>query len=332
MKYILRKKVKNIFIGLLVLVIIASIFVYYKLLIPSADIQQYKEYYAPKTTQKVLNQGEVKVTFLGTSSLLFDDGNTQLMIDGFISRPSLPKVVFSNLKTDEDTVDKVLNRIGVDNNKLKGLFIAHTHYDHAFDLAYIAKRTGTYIYGSESTMNVGLGGGINKKQMSVYEINKAMQFGDFTVLPSKHLPTFDEGEKVTKPLKQPAKAIDYHEDSSYDFLITHNNKAFLVKSANYIEGALDDIRADVLFLGIGGLGKQESTFLNTSYEQTVKKVQPKLVIPIHWDNFTKPLTDTLEVMPKYADNTKNGLDFIINRTKADKIDFQILQGFQSIYF
>lgn len=335
MKYTLRKKVKGIFIGLLVLVIIASIFVYYKFLTPSTDIQQYKEYYAPKTTQKVVNQGEVKVTFLGTTSLLFDDGNTQLMIDGFTSRPSLSKMLFSKIKTDEDTVDKVLNRIGVDNNKLKGLFVAHTHYDHSFDLAYIAKRTGSHVYGSESTINVGFGGGINEKQMSVYEVNKAMQFGDFTVtvLPSKHSPTFDEGEKVTKPLKQPAKALDYHEDSSYDFLITHQNKTFLVKpSANYIEGALDDIRADVLFLGTGVLGKQDSTFQNTYYEQTIQKVQPKLVIPIHWDDFNKPLTDTLEAMPKFGDNTKKGLDFIIQRTKADKIDFQILQGFQSIYF
>ncbi|MGE1044291.1 MBL fold metallo-hydrolase, partial [Bacillus wiedmannii] len=184
-----------------------------------------------------------------------------------------------------------------DNNKLKGLFIAHTHYDHAFDLAYIAKRTGTHVYGSESAINIGIGDDINKNQMSVYEVNKAMKFGDFTVtvLPSKHSPTFDEGEKIKKPLKQPAKALDYHEDSSYDYLITYNNKTFLVKpSANYIEGVL---------------GKQESTFQNTYYEQTVRKVQPKLVIPIHWDDFNKPLTDTLEAMPKYADNTKNGLDF-----------------------
>jgi L-ascorbate metabolism protein UlaG (beta-lactamase superfamily) len=335
LKYTLKKKLRVFFIGSLVLVIIASIFVYYKFLTPSADIQRYKEYYAPKTIQKVLSQGELKVTFLGTSSLLFNDGNTQLMIDGFISRPSLQKMLFSNIKTDEDTVDKVFNRIGVDNNKLKGLFIAHTHYDHAFDLAYIAKRTGTHVYGSESAINIGIGGYINKNQMSVYEVNRAMKFDDFTVtvLPSKHSPTFDEGEKK-KPLKQPAKALDYHVDSSYDYLITHNNKAFLVKpSANYIEGVLDDIRADVLFLGIGVLGKKESTFQNTYYKQTVQKVQPKLVIPIHWDDFTKPLTDTLEAMPKYADNIKNGLDFIIQRTKADKIDFQILfQGFKSIYF
>lgn len=67
------------------------------------------------------------------------------------------------------------------------------------------------------------------------------------------------------------------------------------------------------------------------YEQTVRKVKPELIIPIHWDNFTKPLTDNLEALPKFADNTKKGFDFFIQRTKADKIDFLILQGFQSIY-
>ncbi|MFT9820247.1 MBL fold metallo-hydrolase [Lysinibacillus sp. NPDC056185] len=316
--------------------IIASTFVYYKFLTPSADVQQYKEYYAPKTKQKALNQGQIKVTFLGTSSLLFDDGNTQLLIDGFISRPPLLKILpFSTVKTDADAVNKALEKIGIDNNKLQGLFIAHTHYDHALDLAYIAKQTGTHVYGSESAINIGLGNGINMKQMSVYEVNKAMQFGDFsvTVLQSKHSPTFDEGEKIKEPLKQPAKALDYHEDSSYDFVITHHNKTFFVKpSANYIDGALDDIRADVLFLGIGVLGAQDQDFQNMYYEQTVRKVQPKLIIPIHWDNFNKPLTDTLEALPKFADNTKKGFDFIIQRTKADKIDLQILQGFQSIYF
>nr|WP_255294544.1 MBL fold metallo-hydrolase [Bacillus cereus] len=160
------------------MIIITSIFVYHKFLTPSADIQQYKEYYVPKNMQKTLNQGEVKVTFLGTSSLLFDDGKTQLMIDGFISRPPLLKTLpFSTIKTDADTVNKAFNKIGVDNNKLQGLFIAHTHYDHALDLAYIAKRTGTHIYGSKSVINIGLGDGVNKNQMSVYDVNKVIQFG-----------------------------------------------------------------------------------------------------------------------------------------------------------
>ena len=104
-------------------------------------------------------------------------------------------------------MDKIFNQIGVDNNKLKGLFIAHTHYDHALDLAYIAKRTGTHVYGSESATNIGIGGDINKNQMSVYEVNKGMKFGDFTVtvLPAKHSPTFDEGEKIKSHLNNQLK-------------------------------------------------------------------------------------------------------------------------------
>ena len=145
-------------------------------------MQQYKEYYTSNTSQKTLDEGEVKVTFLGTSSLLFEDGNTQLMIDGFISRPPLLKMLpFNNVKTDTNTVNEIFRKIGIDHNKLQGLFVAHTHYDHALDVAYIANQTGTHIYGSESAINIGLGNGINTTQMSVYEVNKAMQFGDFTV-------------------------------------------------------------------------------------------------------------------------------------------------------
>ena len=33
-------------------------------------------------------RGDVRVTFLGVSTLLFDDGETRIMTDGFFSRPS----------------------------------------------------------------------------------------------------------------------------------------------------------------------------------------------------------------------------------------------------
>lgn len=147
------------------------------------------------------------------------------MIGGFISMPPLLKVL--PCRTDTDAVNKTFKKIGIDNNKLQGLFITHTHYDHALDLAYIAKQTRTHVDGSGSAINIGLGNGISTKQMSGYEVDKAMQFGDFTVtvIQSKHSPTFDEGEKIKEPLKQPAKAIDYHEDSSYDILISHKAKS-----------------------------------------------------------------------------------------------------------
>ena len=42
------------------------------------------------------------------------------------------------------------------------MFIAHSHHDHALDVAYIAKRTGARVYGSDSTLNLARGEGYLK--------------------------------------------------------------------------------------------------------------------------------------------------------------------------
>jgi hypothetical protein len=42
-------------------------------------------------------EGELVVPVLGVTSLLLDDGETALMTDGFLSRPSLTKVVLGSI-------------------------------------------------------------------------------------------------------------------------------------------------------------------------------------------------------------------------------------------
>jgi L-ascorbate metabolism protein UlaG (beta-lactamase superfamily) len=100
-------------------------------------------------------------------------------------------------------------------------------------------------------------------------------------------------------------------------------------SGNYIEGALDKVKADVLFLGTGGLGNQTDEHRKKLYAETVKKVQPKLVIPIHWDNFFRPLGDKLELPGVAIDDGSVAFDFLIDQLKTDKIRFGILQGYHS---
>src|ERR671925_353753 len=79
----------------------------------SGDIDQYRKYYLPPGDEEPQN-GAVKVTFLGTATLLFDDGETQLMIDGFLSRPSLLHVIKGKMETDKKVVDAALKRAKVD--------------------------------------------------------------------------------------------------------------------------------------------------------------------------------------------------------------------------
>lgn len=304
------------------------------LLRPNADIDNYQSYYHHDSSHP--HDGAVNITFLGTTSLLFDDGETQLMIDGFISRPPLWKVIANKLATDKPAVDAMLNRLQV--NRLQGLFASHSHYDHALDIAYIAQRTGAKLYGSLSTLNIARGAGLTAEQLQLYEPNKVLHIGQFSimVLPSKHTPTVvgindDLGELINAPLQQPARIGAYKEGGSYDFLIQHGRVSFFIKpDTNFVVGALDHIRADVLLLGTAMLGKQQPEFQQQFYDETVGKIHPQLVIPIHWDNFFLPLSEHLVALPWVADNLKQSFDFLIFRTKTDKIRFRILQGYQSL--
>ena len=52
----------------------------------------------------------VRVTFLGNATLLLDDGETQLLTDGFFSRPGLLKTVLGPVHSNPDIVQSCLQR------------------------------------------------------------------------------------------------------------------------------------------------------------------------------------------------------------------------------
>ena len=273
--------------------------------------------------------GGVKVTFFGVSTLLFDDGKNQVMIDGFFSRLPLKTMLEGPVSTDKAAVDAALARGGV--GKVDGLFVAHSHYDHAFDVAYVAEKTGATIHGSRSTWNIAAGGNVPESRRKIFKAGQRYGFGKFTVivLDGRHSPPItgindDLGQTIDEPLAQPADRRAYKEGGAYDFLIEHEGRSILViPSTNYRPGSLDGVKADVLFLSTATLGIQTEKFREDYYENTAGRLRPQLVIPIHWDNFFLPLSDELTGLG----GTSFG--FLERRLKKDGIRFGILQGFQS---
>ena len=251
----------------------------------------------------------MKVTFFGTTTLLFDDGVDQLLFDAHLTRPSLLKYICGSDATNTGLVEEMLALHHID--RLRGIFISHTHHDHVMDAPYIAGRTGATLYGSSSAMNVARGGDVPEAQLVQFQPNETYRVGGYTVkvIPSIHSkPTIlnnDLGQTIDAPLRQPARLRSYKEGGSFDFHVEAGGKRFMIRpSFNYIEGQMDGYRADVLFLGVAGLQKAEVGMAETFFHETIEKVDPRLVIPIHWDNFFSPLTKPVVGMPRLIEKTE----------------------------
>lgn len=308
---------------------------------PSARMSNYDAYRILQNPIPEIPEGKVKVTFLGTATVLFDDGETQIITDAFFSRPGFGKVVFSKVGADTNLIKKSLKKYQLD--RLKAVFTCHSHYDHAMDAPHTAMFTGAELHGSPSTLNIAKGIKLPETQMKVYQPGVEKHFGKFsvTVLESKHSPPikvfglFRKKEKgshlIEEPLIQPAKQNQYAEGGSYDFLIRHGSHSILLKgSGNYIEDALAPYDIDVFMLGIPLIGNESDEFRQAYYKQAVTATTPELIIPIHWDNFFKPLSNELKANSRAGDNIKKSLEFMIEKTEKDNIEFKILQGEESI--
>ncbi len=68
------------------------------------------------------------------------------------------------------------------------IFVHHTHFDHAADVPYIAKKTGATVVGTESLANILRAHGIPNKQIITVKGGEDYSFGSFSVkvLPSLH--------------------------------------------------------------------------------------------------------------------------------------------------
>lgn len=308
---------------------------------PSGNLTNYDSYFPHHSGTNLIQKGKVRATFLGTSSILLDDGETQILTDGFFSRPSLWKTAFSKIESDPTTVLSVIEKVKM--NRLKGVFVCHSHYDHVLDAPFVAKQTNSKLYGSSSTLNVGIGAGLTQNQMQKFELGKPISIGKFTVtvLESKHTPPFKilgktnatdpNHPNIDTPLIQPVKAMDFIEGGTFDFYIQHGKNKILIKSStNFVEGAFDKLNVDVLFLGIAQISLQPISFQDEYYKQTVQTLKPKVLIPIHWDNFFKPLSEPLEPNLQLGDDFDANMKSILKRSEGQKIEIQLLQGFESI--
>ena len=241
--------------------------------------------------------GDLTATWFGVTALLLADGQHAVFIDPFFTRPPglLNLALNRQIAPDEPLIRQQLQQAGIQH--LDAVLVSHTHYDHAMDAGVVARLTGAPLLGSASTLNVGRGAGLAETQLRQIQPGVPVTIGSFTItfIESRHAgktggtPT---GE-ITAPLTPPARYLDYKLGGAYSILVQHAQGSVLHHgSAGYVPGALAGRHADIVFLGVALIDD-----LPEYLRETVDAVGARRVVPVHWDDFSRPLIEPLRPFP-----------------------------------
>jgi len=229
------------------------------------------------------------VTWFGVTTLLIDDGVTQILIDGYFSRPSLLDIALERaIEPDQAAIEGMLDRFEI--NRLKAVIPVHSHFDHALDSAEVAKQTGAQLMGSATTAQIAAGSNLATHQVSVIETETVYPVGAFevTFYPSQHAPLATNSAisgTVAAPLTLPAPYTAWKLGQAYTLVIAHPKGRMLIQgSAGFVPDALAEIEVDAVFLGTGGLPVLSRAHQLAYLDEMVIQRNPRRVYTIHHDD------------------------------------------------
>lgn len=226
----------------------------------------------------------------GTTCLEISDGKSKILIDPFVTRPSLFQII--RKKEIKSDLKIVQSRFKKESGNL--IIVSHTHYDHVLDINNLLTLwSDSTVYGPVNLTQI-----INQKHKLVLARDKKeIKHGDFIIKshPVTHAPlvlNYDFAkEKMTAPLPKKATAFDYKAVENFIYEIIHPKMKILFHPAANDSKIKLAYRPDIMFLG-GQKGDRKAIL-----GSLLPRVKPKLIKPFHHDNFFKPLSEGLEVMP-----------------------------------
>ena len=252
--------------------------------------------------------GSLAVTWLGVTTVLIDDGETQVLIDGFFSRPSLTDGLLRRPVTnDAAIINFAMHEFGM--RRLAAIIPVHSHFDHAMDVGAIAKRSNASVVGSESTANIARGAGVPEDQILVASHNETYEFGQFKVrlLESRHGPIGWRGSvpldgTIDEPLALPAPVSSMRLGMAWSIIVEHPQGNTLVQgSSGYVEGGLSDVKADLVLLCTYGLSSLGKDYAERYWQEMITTTGATAVIPMHFDDFTRPFGEVV-LFPRFLDD------------------------------
>jgi len=235
--------------------------------------------------QEKSGQRYPEMRWLGVAGIELRANEQILVIDPFVTRPPLRLMWWGRVRSDTALAAETVPHADF-------VLVTHAHWDHVMDVPAVIDQTRTTAYGSPNTCQLLTILGVAKERLHEIKVGDQLTLGTFQVeiLPAEH------GLVLGRPfaigslalhLRPPLRMRDYRMDACFSFLIEVGGLRFLDWSSKQVESAP---LADVLFVK----PLQERAY----YEDLLGVAQPRIVIPIHWDDFMRPLSQPLRPMLK----------------------------------
>lgn len=233
--------------------------------------------------------------WLGVAGYRLTYERVSILVDPYVSRAPLKSLLLRRpALPDEDILARYIAPPG----PVAGILVGHTHWDHAVDAPALARKYDAPTYGSDSLAQLMR---LYGRRSVVVEPRRRYELGPFVVsfTPSRHSKLI-LGRKV--PFDGPLTCEDVHALSpgAYKCGAVYGIRIEVAGIALYHQGSadLDDAElgrepVDVFLAGIAG------RHVSPRYwERILPKLDPRVLVPTHYDDFFAPLGTPLKLIRK----------------------------------
>ncbi|HJL00578.1 MAG TPA: MBL fold metallo-hydrolase [Polyangiaceae bacterium LLY-WYZ-15_(1-7)] len=236
----------------------------------------------------------LRLRWLGTAGHVVETPGATVLLDPFLSRPSLGHTATRRLRPTPDDWWAWLPP------RVDAIACGHSHYDHLLDAPLIARRTGAKLLGSRTTCSFARAHGVPEAQLvEIPPTGGAARVGDVTIrfVPSLH-GRIAAGRvpfpgAVEAPPELPARVWHYKMGGAFGVLLeTPGGRVYHNGSADLVDAELEAHDADVLLVGLAG---RQAT--PDYLARMTRLLGPRLLVPTHHDLFFAPLEDGLRLLP-----------------------------------
>jgi L-ascorbate metabolism protein UlaG (beta-lactamase superfamily) len=228
------------------------------------------------------------ISWLGVSGYVLTFEGVSIFIDPYVSRAPLRSLLLRRTAMPDEAM---ISRYAGAPGSVAGVLVGHTHFDHAVDAPAIARRHRVKAYGSSSLGHLMRLHGLGELAVEVRP-HRRYELGPFVVrfVPSRHSKLLF-GRKVPMDGELTCDHLDGLAPGAYKCGAVYGIRIEVAGISIYHQGSadLDDAAlpnepVDIFLAGVAGRG-----FTPRYWERILPRLDPRVIIPTHYDNFFSPL-------------------------------------------